>query len=511
MKSNLKKVRALAASILLSVTATAPLQASTQVITPPLSAEADTWLSVSERVYGLSRIWERMGTFSPFISALPETFDLNELYAQYLNKVIDAPDMATYYELLARFVTHIGDGKSFVSLPQAYRLAYVFPWIAQYIGAELTVVAVDSEFSELSVGDVIHSINNLPALEFLENYFGAVTNTQAPIVRQNDMAMNLSVGPRQLVLDVQAVTPTGESLVETVTLLPLDETVMVAMGQLEATLADFLWPVPDHAVPLAQGAFATYLGQGIHQIGIRTFANPELPPAVVAYIAEVADSATGFVLDLRLNGGGAADVSILSQFAPVESLGSVGGAYLRVFDAGPALIAQQLLRAYQTGAQLPEGLWETQIAGFSVLDGVDMLSHRFVRDLTQSGGVEGLDIWDSELLAENSLGLFDIPVVILIDHTSASAAESFVITAQGVNNFTIMGTHTPGMAGDLLVFDLPGGGLFGLNVVKQVTETGQTINNFGLAPDIFVPMLIEDLLAGRDTQLQAAIAHLLQS
>ncbi|MGE0000492.1 MAG: S41 family peptidase [Fimbriimonadaceae bacterium] len=117
------------------------------------------------------------------------------------------------------------------------------------------------------------------------------------------------------------------------------------------------------------------------------------------------------------------------------------------------------------------------------------------------------------------------PVVVLVNEESASASEIFAGVLQDYQHATIMGEHTYGKASVQTVFTLVDGPSAkitlaryylpsGRNIERKVDEDGQYISG-GLAPDIVVPLQIEDdtLLGepGRDSQLDLALEHLRQT
>jgi len=405
------------------------------------------WLTEQERIFGLSLIWRRAAEMSPFISVLPEGADWDALFLEHIPKVANAADMVEYYEILNRFVARLADGKSSVQFPASIT-PYVFPLNVRYIDSRFIVLGANPNFTGIPLGSEIVRVNGIPANDFLESNFGDLFSNRTPVVRQNSLAQHFTSALRQRTMTLDAVTPDGSAMRETASFLPLSEDLFAAFNEMNWLQAQ---QPGGSAIPLAHGATAMAFDEGIHHIRILTFANPELPEAVRQYIESVAGAARGFILDVRGNGGGTSDILILSQFADPRQF-PVVRAYRQVRDAGLMGFAASLVGAEIMGMTVPDGLWEITAHGRTVSQGLDMLESRHLEPLYDFGGA---DMWDPDLLYQRSLRLFDIPVVILADHGSASAAETFVLAAQGVNNFTVMGTNTTGMAGDTPPFLLP--------------------------------------------------------
>ena len=83
----------------------------------------------------------------------------------------------------------------------------------------------------------------------------------------------------------------------------------------------------------------------------------------------------------------------------------------------------------------------------------------------------------------------DIPLVVLIDHTSASASEivSGSIQSQAPNG-TLVGETTVGTGTVLRQFELGDGSTIWLGVELWLTPEGQMIRGEGITPDIVVPL-----------------------
>jgi carboxyl-terminal processing protease len=99
-------------------------------------------------------------------------------------------------------------------------------------------------------------------------------------------------------------------------------------------------------------------------------------------------------------------------------------------------------------------------------------------------------------------------VVILLDQESGSASEQFAAGMQEAGRATIIGKTSVGADMDADVIALPTGALFVYAYGQPRTPGGVVIEGRGVIPDIDVDLLRKDLLAGRDTQLEAAIAFI---
>jgi carboxyl-terminal processing protease len=97
------------------------------------------------------------------------------------------------------------------------------------------------------------------------------------------------------------------------------------------------------------------------------------------------------------------------------------------------------------------------------------------------------------------------PVAILVDDGSYSASEIFSGGMQAIGRARIFGMQTAGGALPAVLERLPGGDVLQYAIGDFVTATGQRIEGHGVVPDQIVEPSREDLLAGRDPILDAAL------
>jgi carboxyl-terminal processing protease len=98
------------------------------------------------------------------------------------------------------------------------------------------------------------------------------------------------------------------------------------------------------------------------------------------------------------------------------------------------------------------------------------------------------------------------PVAILIDSLTGSASECFTGGMQSMGRARVFGQQSMGQALPALFDVLPNGDLLIHAYGDFVTSNGTRLEGRGVIPDQEVPLRREDLLAGRDATLGAALA-----
>lgn len=103
----------------------------------------------------------------------------------------------------------------------------------------------------------------------------------------------------------------------------------------------------------------------------------------------------------------------------------------------------------------------------------------------------------------------DVPMIVLVDKGSASAAEIVAGALQDHGRARLLGEQTFGKGSVQELQDLSNGGQVKVTVAQWLTPKDRLINGIGITPDIVVEQSEEDVAAGRDPQLSRAIELLL--
>jgi carboxyl-terminal processing protease len=105
--------------------------------------------------------------------------------------------------------------------------------------------------------------------------------------------------------------------------------------------------------------------------------------------------------------------------------------------------------------------------------------------------------------------LADLPLVVLVDGGSASAAEIVAGAIQDTGQGLLVGDRTFGKGSVQLPNTLSDGSQLRITIARWFTPLGRGIHETGLEPDIIVTITPEDAQADRDPQLDQAIELLL--
>ncbi len=110
--------------------------------------------------------------------------------------------------------------------------------------------------------------------------------------------------------------------------------------------------------------------------------------------------------------------------------------------------------------------------------------------------------------AKGNNKLKGIPTVVLIDEGSASASEITAGALHDNNVAILMGVKSYGKGSVQQIVPLKSGGSLKVTIARWFTPADKNIDKEGITPEIEVKRTIDDIKAGRDPQLDAAIAKL---
>jgi carboxyl-terminal processing protease len=102
----------------------------------------------------------------------------------------------------------------------------------------------------------------------------------------------------------------------------------------------------------------------------------------------------------------------------------------------------------------------------------------------------------------------DIPLVVLVDGGSASGSEVLAGALQDRGRAPIIGTQTFGKGSVNLLVGLSDGSAVYITTTRWLTPNMHLIEGEGIAPDIIVEITEDDIIEGKDPQLDAALNYL---
>jgi C-terminal processing protease CtpA/Prc len=442
-------------AILESVAAWAPLRAR---LLDRAEKEARLWkskafttpfkehLTDEEKVAGLSRYWSEVKYNFVYTDTLKE-LDWDKVYLDYLPKVRATKTTYEYYRVLMSMNALLKDGHTNVYLPGVlYDRELARPPVRARL-VEGRVFIIDSFDPALRANGVV------PGVEVK-----AIDGVPVKEWAQRETAPYMASSTPQD-LDLRTY---GYSFLAG----PIAHQPKVRFEGADGKAFDVAVPRLTGAAlgkvrPSVQPFELTMLPNGVAHIKLNDFGSNKAANEFIARFAEVS-SAKALVLDIRNNGGGDSGVGyrILSTLVDKPFKGS-------------AWATRKYLPSYRAwGRDMP----------LHAEDAFDNQPHKQLR--------------------------YTGPVIMLTGPATFSAAEDFAVAFDTAKRGAIIGEATGGSTGQPLFFDLPGGGSARVCTKRDTYADGKAFVGVGVQPHVKAAPTVADLRAGRDTVLEAALAHL---
>ncbi len=135
---------------------------------------------------------------------------------------------------------------------------------------------------------------------------------------------------------------------------------------------------------------------------------------------------------------------------------------------------------------------------------IEMLGH-FIESGKTVVTTKSADGGTREFKTTGTAELKGKPLIVLVDDGSASAAEIMAGALQDLKLGKLLGTKTYGKGSVQEITNYTDDSLLKISIAHWLTPNGRDINGIGLTPDILVELDQQQLLNGKDNQLQRAL------
>jgi carboxyl-terminal processing protease len=153
---------------------------------------------------------------------------------------------------------------------------------------------------------------------------------------------------------------------------------------------------------------------------------------------------------------------------------------------------------------------DLRLNGGGYLDVSLMVLGQFFEDKVKGVIVKRSDGEGDVMYTQGDGDLVDMPLVVLIDEGSASASEIVAGALQDYDRAMLFGEQSFGKGSVQEYANLSGGASLRLTIARWFTPNDRTIDHLGITPDIEIEMETELIDTEDDIQLQAALEYLAQ-
>jgi len=439
-----------------------------------LKAQMPNTLTASQKVYGLSKFWQEVNYNFVYLDKVNRKA-WDSLYVAMIADVQQTKNDYEYYRELQRFCAFLKDGHTNIYFPQTVENHMMNTMFGKYRfmlknidGKAIVTNVIPGMKEEIPVGTEIISVNGLTTADYANKYVRPYISSSTGYVLDDQCITNLLRGPEGDAYDIKIKTPAGA--IKSLHLVHEKTTDLTFYPAIvDSKLLEFKW----------------YPNQ-VAYVALNSFGNEKIDSMFTAQLPELY-KAKAMIIDIRQNGGGSTNIGtyILSYLTNDNFLpGSKSTTRMHI-------AANKAWGAFYKPADTVNNTWAKK----NYLDFLDK------RDTVLGVGGRINNVKDKRIV---------VPTVILLGHGTASAAEDFLIAADGQKHMIKIGENSFGSTGQPFQFDMPGGGAARVCTKKDTYPDGREFVGYGVKPDIEVKPTVNDFIKSNDAALNRALLYLKQ-
>ncbi|GAB2684875.1 S41 family peptidase [Mucilaginibacter koreensis] len=455
------------------------------VITLTANAQVTDSLTLSDKIYGLSKFWSEVNyNFVYLYKVDAKAWD--KAYRQAIDHIQLTKNDYEYYRELQKLCAILKDGHTQVYLPEQIEKKMMLSSFGNYkivpmnvAGRVLVVQTNKSKAEEVPFGSEIIKVNGLNTQDYLNGFVKPYISVSTTHELNNKAAYSIFNGFAGDKFDIEIRTPKGLVKSLHLTHAPVAETeVYPAML---GNQPNFEWK---------------WLKNKIAYIAINTFNDAGVVKEFTEKLPEL-KTATAIIIDVRNNGGGSArNAKNIAKYFIKGNLLYGEKTYSREIiptdrGIGSFLVAQDTING--------KAAWglnaEAAKAYYKAYAGSKFHEYPFAPDTLEK--VEKLSV----------------PTVILTGNYTTSAAEDFLVFLDGQPHIKRLGEYTSGSTGQPLQIDLPGNTTAWICTKRVTFSDGREFVGTGIKPDVLVERTANDILYPKenDSQLEMAVKYLMKN
>lgn len=434
--------------------------------------QTDTTLTEAQKIYGLSRFWQEANYNYAYFANVPN-LNWDSAYQAFIPQVLATKNNYEYYRQLQKFCALLKDGHTnvyfpdYISSKRARRSFGDIKLELRNIDGKAIVVNTAAKTKELiPIGSEITEVNGLSTQEYIRQYV-------RPYISQSASYITDDWGVDYLLDGF------------------LGDSIRIAYKKPNSKQSHPLWlkrEVKQEVTWLNTSANTifqlTWLPGDIAKVDLNSFGNRKIVDTFITALPEL-KKAKGIIIDLRQNGGGSSShsASILSYFT--DSL-TIKGSKWWTREHRAAFKAWGTY-AMQDSSQ--KGEWADN-------------ARKYYKGIVWYEGGQ----MTMPNTAPKDQRMTTTPLVVLLGHNTASAAEDFLIMLDGLTNrATTIGQRSFASTGQPMPMDLPGGGSARICTKKDTYPDGRLFVGVGIVPQIEINPTVDDYLKGKDVVMDKAI------
>lgn len=444
------------------------------------SAQNLNKLSVSDKIYGLSKFWQEVNYNFVYFNRIDKV-KWDSLYKAILDSVQKTNNDFEYYRDLQKFAAFLKDGHTDVNIPTYIDSTLLLSNFGEYrffvrnIDDKAIITQINtSKKNEIPVGSEIVEVNGLSTKNYIEKYVEPFISSSTEYGLKNIATGEMFLGFKGDKYLVKIKTP--DNVIKEFNLVH------------KKTAEQALFP-PNKNFELLE--FKWYSNQ-IAYCAINSFDDPKVDTLFKNLLPQLT-KAKALIIDLRKNGGGSTNIGLnVLQYLTNDTLFYGSKSVTRILNSTYNAYGK-FIEPQDTVNGRPEFGWtkEDCLKYYQTYHGSSFYEFPYSADTIKKR--------DTTVV---------IPTAILIGHGTASAAEDFLIYADNQKNMIKIGENSYGSTGQPLMFDLPGGGSARVCTKKDIYPDGREFVRYGVKPHMEVKTTVGDFINNNDPVIKKAIEYL---
>lgn len=436
-------------------------------------AQLPNTLTKAEKVYGLSKFWQEVNYNFIYLDKIDRR-KWDSTYVVLIDEVQQTANDYEYYRLLKRFCAMLNDGHTNIDYPEAIKsqlMRTMFGNVRLFvenIDHKAIITRVNpSQKKVIPPGSEIVEVNGMSTRDYMKNYVMPYISSSTEHILEDEATRILLEGLRGDSYKLKIKRPDATYYEVTVSHADCAETELYPIVNNQYNLLDFKW-----------------LENKTAYLALNSFQDRTIDSLFEALLPELR-KAESLIIDLRKNDGGNGQygLDILKYLIPDKE---VFGAKSRT---------RQTISTYKAWGEMvsPADTAADPDYKLAYLNFTDNYYFEFPQSSNNT---------------ETTTPKIIVPTVVLIGHKTESAAEDFLIFANGQKHFTKVGSPTAGSTGQPFYFLLPGGAQARVCTKQDTYSDGKVFVGVGILPDVYVERNVSDYLKGKDPELEKAVAIL---
>ncbi len=444
-------------------------------------AQGPVTLTPADKIYGLSKFWQEVNYNFVYMDRV-DAAQWDAKYRELITTIPETKSDYAYYRELQKFCALLKDGHTGVYLPDLIESKLMITMFGDYklfienIEGKAIIVRVNfSKRNEIPAGSEIVEVNGMTTAKYIDTYVAPYISASTSHVRANLSTLKMFSGFEGDSYNIKIKKPDNKIITLTLTHKKSEEKEVYPDWDKHNGIFEFKW-----------------VGKDIAYIGLYTFADAAVVKQFMEKLPEL-NKARGIILDVRNNGGGSSAnaENIIKYFIDGNLIyGARNSSRLHI--PSEKAIGSFLQPQDTVKGKAEWGLTKQQTVDyFNAFKGSRFQASEYTPDTIEAG-----------------LHKFIVPTVILTGNYTASAAEDFLIFANGQKHIKRIGEKTNGSTGQPLSIELPGGGSAWICTRKATYKDGSEFVGVGILPDIEVKRTVKSFIQGKDLALEKAIADI---